>query len=143
MFLLKMHLFHLTASLFALAQKVQSIHWTIHSGAYVCPFISLHTLLGDQYKRLREFGDKFGEHMVILDLSPPTLHDIAHAAIPPFVEDDWIVMIGNISADYTALALAVNEMKSDNRSINNDLDELHNFLSKQQWFLRSYLPIEM
>lgn len=138
-----MDLFDLTAVLFAFAQKVQSTHWTIRGGSYICPFMNLHTLLGDQYESLRKYGDKFAEHMIILEMSPPTLHDIAQASIPPFNEGEWQMMISELVADYTAIALAVNQMDTDNRGISNDLDDLHNFLSKQQWFLRSYLPIEM
>lgn len=133
-----MDLASLVSSLFVLASKVQSMHWMVNGPS----FLEIHRLLGDQYEKLREFGDMFAEHIRILGFIPPlTMREMiteSRIAEYPPSRPDWKVFIKILQSDMENLANMVNMFNTQERGINNDLDELHNWLTKQAWFLRMY-----
>jgi DNA-binding ferritin-like protein len=45
-------------------------------------FLELHQLTGDQYEKLRQYGDVFAEHVRILGMIPPlTMNEMGNTSV--------------------------------------------------------------
>lgn len=132
-----MALFNLTSALFCLAQKVQNIHWVIEGPQ----FLEVHKMLGEQYEKLREFGDIFAENIRSMGGTQlPTIKDIAKVEIVgQFNKSSTLQMLADLLQNYDFLANYVNNVQVTERGVSNDLDDLHKYLTKQIYFLKSIL----
>jgi len=107
-------------------------------------FYELHKLLESQYEEILSYADRVAEYMRTMNEIPPlTLDDISSYS---FIEEENNIqdlnmrdMISILMNDFDKIARIVNDIPNDNRSLANILDDLHEYMSKQKWFMRSYL----
>jgi len=129
----------LVASLLVLRQKIHSFHWEVTGVS----FLELHELFGEQYAKILEFADRVAEYLRTLDDYPPnTLQKILDSSLIAEVEDPVVdpwFMLAILEEDFGLLARYVEELPDYDRSLSNIADDLHEYLKKQQWFVRSYL----
>lgn len=129
----------LVASLLVLRQKIHSFHWEIVG----ISFHEIHTLLGKQYDEILLFADRVAEYMRTLDLHPPNtlkrmieLSKIKESDGSQLSPSDMILILHD---DFKILGDYVNQLPDESRAWSNIMDDLHEFLMKQHWFMRSYL----
>lgn len=98
-------------------------------------------MLGDQYEKLREFGDIFAEDIRSMgNKQLPTIKDIATVEmVDNFKQSSTFEMLEDLLQDYDSLATYVNNLQVTERGLSNDLDDLHKYFTKQIYFLRSLL----
>lgn len=134
------------ATLIVLQHNLRLAHWEI-----VGPnFIGLHTLLGTQYQELGTFIDRVaefmrmhGDHAITLSTAL-NLSKVRELSVSP--SRSWEALIASTSNSITVTAKMVQDIDyrvpgqdSLDRSWNKLADDLHEWLTKQAWLLRSHL----
>ena len=129
----------LVASLLTLRQKLHSFHWEVTGVS----FMELHKLFEAQYTDILDFADRISEYMRTMNTHPPsTLKDILRLSIIKESEASNIntaEMLTQLKRDFSLLAGMANESVNESRAWSNIMDDLHEYLMKQSWFIRSYL----
>lgn len=129
----------LVASLLVFRQKLHSFHWEIGGSS----FLELHKLFQEQYEEILKFADRVAEYLRTFGSYPPnTLAKILKLSLIDEV-DDYLLgpreILENLEHDFGLLARYVEESPNFDRSWASIADDLHEYLKKQQWFVRSYL----
>lgn len=126
------------ASLIILQHQVRMAHWEIHGPN----FHSLHLLFGIQYDEISKFVDRVaefnrirGKHTLTLNQALQQSH-VKDLALDGRTWEAIVAMIGN---GFTILARVVQDSEHESRAWNNIADDLHEYLTKQAWLLRSHI----
>lgn len=126
------------SSLLVLRQKVHSAHWMV-----IGPnFLELHKHFGALYDNILLQADSVAEYMRTKNAVPPL--SLSQVLDYSFVQDgidtqnpDELVRL--IRDDLNMIADQVEKSGNPDRSWTNIADGLHAFLTKESWFLSSYL----
>lgn len=125
------------ATLIVLQHNLRLGHWEI-----VGPnFIGLHTLLGTQYQELGTFIDRVAEFMRMNGKHTITLNTALDKSkikeLTPGTPRSWETLVA-ILANNISTASTLDQDVYD-RTWNKIADDLHEWLTKQAWLLRSHL----
>ena len=140
------------ASLIVLQHQIRTAHWEITGPN----FYSLHTLLGIQYEEISKFIDRVAEFMRSQGYHTISLSEVIRIShireTVSIISKPWETIVAVISNTFTIMARMVQETDYTGsspvltgesmpsiRSWNNITDDLHEFLTKQAWLLRSHL----
>lgn len=129
----------LLSSLIVLRQKIHSFHWEVVGPS----FTELHNLFGTQYGEVLLFADRVAEYIRTTGGHPPCrLSEMLRLSLVQEEDADKMSsdeMIASLSSDFKMLADMVNNSPDLSRAWSSIADDLHEYLIKQHWFLRSYL----
>jgi len=128
----------LVASLIVLRQKIHSCHWEVTG----INFMELHLLFNKQYDEVLTFADRVAEYMRTIDQHPPSTLDqmlelsfIGEIDVATMIPLDMCIILRD---DFLLLANYVQDMPNIPKSWGNIAGELHEYLMKQYWFMRSF-----
>lgn len=125
----------LLSSLLVLRHKLHVFHWNVQGGM----FLELHRLFQRQYEDALMYADRIAEYMRTKDLY------ISLSLGPLLIREDTDDvryapdMIRILMEDFAAISSTINGYHPSDRSINAILDEMHEWSTKQVWFLSSLL----